>query len=314
MNAELSMSEVVDSVVSSSPSTQGVGSGGTLLRQAREAAGMEVEAVATALKVPVVKVLALEANQWDAFPDTVFIRALATSMCRILKLDPGPVLAQLPSSSLKPLPNAEGINAPFRESSHRIMPGTSMLKQVSLPLVLVVLALGLAAAALIIFLPSMSLSASAPAKSSNEGVAMSPVVMAPQVPDTAANTPVVVASAPALPVVSAAPAPSPTASAAVVPAAVEVSASAAASAPTTTSAGIVVFKTSAPSWIYVTDAKGVKILERLTAAGDTVSVSGAVPLSIVVGRADVTQVEVRGKPFSLASSTRDGGVARFEVK
>lgn len=313
MSAELSMSEAVDPVVSSTPSSNGA-HGGTLLRQAREAAGIEVEAVATALKVPVVKVLALEANQWDTFPDTVFIRALATSMCRILKLDPGPVLAQLPSSSLKPLPNAEGINAPFRESSHRVMPGASILKQVSLPLVLVVLALGLAAVALIIFLPSMSLSASAPAKSGNEGVAMSPVVMVQQVPDTPATMPVVAASAPALPVVSAAPSPGLVASAAVVPAAVVAPASVAASAPSTTSADIVVFKTSAPSWIHVTDAKGVKILERLTAAGDTVNVSGAVPLSIVVGRADVTQVEVRGKPFSLASSTRDGGVARFEVK
>ena len=133
---------------------------------------------------------------------------------------------------------------------------------------------------------------------------MSPVVMVPQVAASAAESSVV----------SAASAPSPVASVAMVPAtAVVAPASAAAPVQEITSAGLVVFKTAAPSWINVTDAKGVKIMERLTAAGETLSVSGAVPLVVVVGRADVTQVEVRGKPFNLTSSSHDN-VARFEVK
>ena len=37
------------------------------------------------------------------------------------------------------------------------------------------------------------------------------------------------------------------------------------------------------------------------------------PLSIVVGRVDATDVEVRGQPFSLVSVAKDN-VARFEVK
>jgi cytoskeleton protein RodZ len=44
-----------------------------------------------------------------------------------------------------------------------------------------------------------------------------------------------------------------------------------------------------------------------------VSVSGALPLSVVIGRADVTEVFVRGKPLELASVSREN-VARFEVK
>jgi cytoskeleton protein RodZ len=47
--------------------------------------------------------------------------------------------------------------------------------------------------------------------------------------------------------------------------------------------------------------------------GDSAGTSGALPLSVVVGRADVTQVEIKGKPFNLAAIAKDN-VARFEVK
>jgi cytoskeleton protein RodZ len=54
-------------------------------------------------------------------------------------------------------------------------------------------------------------------------------------------------------------------------------------------------------------------LRKTLAAGETASASGALPLSVVVGRADSTVVEVRGKAFDLAPVSRDN-VARFEVK
>ena len=68
-----------------------------------------------------------------------------------------------------------------------------------------------------------------------------------------------------------------------------------------------------PSWVEVTDAKGQVLMRRNLVQGDDVGVSGALPLSVVVGRADVTDVEVRGKPFNLALIAKDN-VARFEVK
>jgi cytoskeleton protein RodZ len=42
-------------------------------------------------------------------------------------------------------------------------------------------------------------------------------------------------------------------------------------------------------------------------------VSGVVPLKITVGRTDVTELTVRGKPFDL-SAVAHQGVARFEVQ
>jgi cytoskeleton protein RodZ len=79
------------------------------------------------------------------------------------------------------------------------------------------------------------------------------------------------------------------------------------------STGVVVFKTSEPSWIEVTDAKGAIQLSRMVEPGEPVGASGPLPLNVTIGRADVTEVTVRGKPFALDAVTR-GGVARFEVK
>jgi cytoskeleton protein RodZ len=49
------------------------------------------------------------------------------------------------------------------------------------------------------------------------------------------------------------------------------------------------------------------------AAGEAASAAGALPLQVVIGRVDATQVQVRGKPLSLRTLSHDN-VARFEVK
>ena len=68
------------------------------LREAREAAGLHIAAMAAALKVPVRKLEALEAGRYDELPDLTFARALASSACRQLKIDPAPVLEQIPQN------------------------------------------------------------------------------------------------------------------------------------------------------------------------------------------------------------------------
>ena len=61
------------------------------------------------------------------------------------------------------------------------------------------------------------------------------------------------------------------------------------------------------------DAKGVVQLSKTLSSGEVIGASGAIPLAVVIGRVDATDVEVRGKPFSLATVSKDN-VARFEVK
>ena len=62
---------------------------GMLIRRAREASGLHIAALAVSLKVPVKKLEALEANRFELLPDAVFVRALAGSVCRTLKIDFG---------------------------------------------------------------------------------------------------------------------------------------------------------------------------------------------------------------------------------
>jgi cytoskeleton protein RodZ len=55
----------------------------------------------------------------------------------------------------------------------------------------------------------------------------------------------------------------------------------------------------------VRDAQGAVALRRMLAAGETADASGTPPLSITVGKVDVTQLQVRGKDFDLAAVARD---------
>ncbi|KRB39324.1 hypothetical protein ASD94_18645 [Acidovorax sp. Root70] len=79
------------------------------------------------------------------------------------------------------------------------------------------------------------------------------------------------------------------------------------------STGALVLRARASSWVQVRDANGALALQRNLAAGESVSVSAPTPLAVIVGRADATEVIVRGKPFDLTAVAREN-VARFEVK
>lgn len=313
-------------------------SAGALLRAAREAAGLHIAALAVSLKVPVRKLEALEADQFDQLPDAVFIRALASSVCRALKVDPAPILERLPQTTAPRLHHEEsGINAPFRAPGERS--GNNWLDQLSRPVFLAVFALLLGALVLILLptaqrgddaRPSQAVAPGTPVVTEtpvNHGVPATPVpaevaTPAPAAAPTAA--PVVASMVPAVaaPVVVPASA-APVAAVPVVAASVAASrpASAAQPAPANTvetagplsASGIVVFKTRGESWVEVTDAKGVVTLRRTLAAGETAGASGALPLAVIVGRADVTAVQVRGKTLDVVPLARDN-VARFEVK
>jgi cytoskeleton protein RodZ len=305
-------------------------SAGALLREAREAAGIDVASLAVALKVPVRKLEALEADRFDQLPDAVFVRALAASICRNLKIDPAPVLQRLPATGGPRLaPHEGGINAPFRSPSDGA--GPTWLDHLSRPVFLAVFALLLGALVLIL-LPSRRDDAT-PTPAATPAPAEVAFQAAPSdaAPSGAAPSVVLAGTSLSAPIAARSQVPAATVTSSVSPtvmATATASAAKTAMAPpqvaapqgaATTSAtapapsGIVVFKAKAPSWIEVTDARGAVPLRRLLAAGESAAASGALPLAVTVGSASATEVEVRGKPFNLAPLARDN-VARFEVK
>lgn len=302
---------------------------GALLRQAREAAGLHVSTLAANLKVPVRKLEALEEDRYDLLPDAVFARALASSVCRTLKIDSGPIMQRLPQTAHPRLAqDRDGINAPFRPTGDA--PRGGWFDQVSKPVAVTVGVLLLAALGLVFWpeiddtpalagadgvMPPGTSGAvtAAPAEPRADGGAASDPSAAATTTITApASAPAVAAATPAAPAsapVAALPAPAAPAASAAVAAA---PAASAASAPVAAS-GVVVFRTTGSSWIQVTDARGTAVLRRLLEAGETATADGALPLTVTVGNMQATEVQVRGQPYNLAPVSRDN-VARFEVK
>lgn len=287
---------------------------GTLLRQGRVAAGLHIAALAVALKVPVRRLEALESDRFDLLPDAVFVRALASSVCRALRMDTAPVLALLPASVP---PRLSSASARTHDSYTSVASGRGLPMWLSLPrpVVLSAAVLVLATVGMVswpMVEESLATSDTGPAVSGSLAPAE---VLEPSVDQ--AIIPAVIASEPQ----PAEPGPVVPATLAVTVPPVSVAVPAAASpAPVANTlrdasavSGIVVFRPSAESWVEVTDAQGTVLLRRMLAAGEAAGASGALPLSAVVGRADVTQVLVRGQAFDLKTIAREN-VARFEVK
>lgn len=278
--------------------TEASPSAGALLRRAREEAGLHIAALAASIRVPQKKLEALEADRHEELPDAVFARALASSVCRALKIDPQPILQRLPRTDA-PLPRSDAlrINVPFQRPGE--VEGRVLRSLLSRPAWLAALVL-LAGALVLLFFPevqearlTMEATVSAPA-------APAPLVTPPLSP--AADTPAAPADVePAGPVQSTAAGP---ASMTALPLS---GMNAAADRP------LLQFKSRGASWVEAMDAKGVVLLRRHLASGERVAVSGALPLSVVIGRADAIEVWVRGQPFPLQDLSREN-VARFEVK
>ena len=322
-------------------------SAGMLLRHARESACLHIAALAVALKVPVKKLEALEMDRHDLLPDTVFVRALASSVCRTLKIDAAPVLALLPQAvvpSYRQAPVSAQASFSAYPSSARPLNRAS----VSGPALMAGLLLVFGAAVLV-FLPTIKDAAASwnarslngdsvlgvvtgsriglPAGDGNGENTAAPVSAAPgvlnaSVPsadnnasrDAVANSQAALSLSPSPTVASVALAPQAAVNA--LRPAVEAASPALPTAAADSSAPdrLVTFSAATQSsWVKVTDAKGSVVLSRTIAPGEAVFAAGALPLSVVVGRADATRVQVRGRAFDLAAYSREN-VARFEVK
>ena len=289
--------------------SQAGASAGALLRQARQSAGMDIAVLASALKVPVNKLQALENDDFAVLPDAVFARALASSVCRTLKVDPAPVLGQLPQGQAPRLVgDKDGLNAKFKDPQDKAPP--LRLPAASRGVSLTVLVL-LAAAAAVYFLPSGMLEfdlARAPAPAPAQAVVEASQENGSVSEAVPGAESAVSAQSPASDVPAAAP------TAAVPAAAVPmVAASVASAAGTVVASALLEFRATAESWVQVRDAAGAVVFERTLKAGESAQAPGKPPLSVVVGKVNATEVIVRGAPFDLSTVAREN-VARFEVK
>ncbi|MDI1349727.1 helix-turn-helix domain-containing protein [Aquabacterium sp.] len=316
---------------------------GEMLRLAREAQGLSLDALAMVLKVTPAKLAALEEGRLEQLPDANFARALAQTVCRYLKVDAAPVLAALPAARPAPLGSDKPpLNQPFKET--RLAPhmfdregGMDLSAVLSLKW-LAPLAL-LLAAAVVYFLPesvtlpgwmqragALSAADAASAASAVDAAASEPeaavgVALGEASVAQAASEPLFGASG-ALGIPDAA---AQASSASAVPSQPVVSAAAASQAspapqPAGTGAsladpvsGAVVLRATEDAWMEVTDGTGTKRLSRLVKAGETLSMGGVPPWNVRIGNVSGVQVTLRGQPVDLAPYNRNN-IARLELK
>ncbi|WP_260685266.1 helix-turn-helix domain-containing protein [Variovorax sp. KBS0712] len=232
---------------------------GDMLREAREAHGLHIEMVAAALKVPPQKLIALEADDIASLPDPVFARALASSVCRALRIDPAPVLAKLPGAQRAPLAETNRtLNARVVSDTPRWNGGRSGgLPSRALLTVVVLLLIG---AGVLFWMPQSAFdqigASVARLTAKNEGETMPPPAdpadVSEPVPTQAVAPTGPVGAAPVAGVAAAAPA---------APASAPLAAVANTSASTASSQQLV-FVAREECWITVTEAGGKQLLRR----------------------------------------------------
>ncbi len=304
------------------------GAGGSMLRQLREERGLALEGLASMLKVTPAKLDALESGRYHELPDAAFTRALAMTICRVLKVDSAPVLASLPQAQLASLAASEPNQVPFKAKRARLnldVPAAFPWRELFSARWLVPVAVLLAAVALYFLpqewmnwrpdlmhgVPVAALAASEPVASSasvpaSAGMSSAlPATSAVAVSEAAANA---ASGAEAMSANAASPyepvyAVEPVASAA----------SSAASTPVTSAGSALVINVTASSWIEVRDASGRRLLSRHVTPGETVGVDGTAPLALKIGNVAGVSMSYKGQSVDLQPYARNN-VARLELK
>jgi cytoskeleton protein RodZ len=274
---------------------------------------MHLAVLSVTLKVPVRQLEALEADELDPGKGPVFYRGLASSVCRHLQTDAVPILALLPQSTAQLKPLGRSVEPFETEGSLGIS---------SIPWGRMASSKVFWGAALMVLLTGAFLWLPAPSqwawmddiKSLMADEVISQEVIEPIVvtPALVLGTPTPLTDAPttaaaAAPSVAAASAPAP-----VQPTPAAQPTSSVVAAPFGPGPEWV-FSATADSWLEVRNAQKAVVWSGVVKAGESARIQSPLPVSVVVGRAQVVTATLRGQPFDLKPHTQVA-VARFEVK
>lgn len=309
------------SEASLAPTPASAATAGQLLREARLKAGVHLAVLSVTLKVPVRQLEALEADELDPSKGPVFYRGLASSVCRHLHTDAAPILALLPQTSAHLQPLVRSVQPLESEGSVRISSvpwGRMWSSQV------------VWMAALLLFLTVAFLWMPGPAKWAWLDYVkslMADEVVSQEVTEPVMTPPATVTEILPVPVATTASAdasiPAPSASV-VSPASPALAPAAPMSQPVQSTPPAKpavsasaepewVFSASGDSWLEVRNAQKAVVWSGVVKAGESTRIQSPLPVSVVVGRAQVVTATLRGQPFDLKPHTQVT-VARFEVK
>jgi len=293
---------------------------GSLLRVARESAGMSIDAVASHLKLAPRQVKALEDGDYSHLPGRTFVRGFVRNYARLVHLDAERVLGALPGGTAAP-----GLEAPTLHPTAQTMgelPTTDHSKtpwsRWAIPAVLAAI---VAAAAIYEW---MRPAGESPAVA-QKGVGPAPVTPAPSAPAAAPPTQSAAGTSLPNPLASVAPGPesapaanadpastAPPAAANATPAARTGASDSAPAAPSASEQTMIIaFRKS--SWTEIRDRDRRLLLTGTQPAGTTQTVSGAPPLSVTIGNAGDVTLHYKGEPIDLAPFTQKN-IARLRLQ
>jgi len=268
-------------------------SAGTRLREAREAAGLTIDAVAQQLKLAPRQVKALEEDAFAQLPGRTFIRGFMRNYARLVRLDPDALLASLPEGGATPSLDHPSL-APTTRAIGELPAdahGKPKAARWAIPLALTAI---VAIGAVYEFARPLAEYGKAPAGKVAAPAAPAPAPAVPAADTGSAAAPIEPAASAATPATGAPP--------------TEVVPPAAAAGDTPL---VLVFRGT--SWIEVKDGKGALVLSTIGYPGATHAVGGTLPLEVVLGNAEAVAVTWRGAPFDAAPFTKQN-VAMFTVK
>jgi cytoskeleton protein RodZ len=280
---------------------------------------MHLAVLSVTLKVPVRQLEALEADELDPSKGPVFYRGLASSVCRHLHTDAAPILALLPQTTAQLQPLRSSIEPEESEGSlgiSRIPWGRMVSSKVFWGAALMLLLTGA-----FLWLPGPSqwawlddvkslMADEVVSQEVNEPMVVTPVLQISATPPSSSASSA--ASAPVTPLVTT-PAAAMNPQVEPAPTAKPVSSAAPAAAVRSEDSPEWVFSATADSWLEVRNAQKAVVWSGVVKAGESTRIKSPLPVSVVVGRAQVVSATLRGQPFDLKPHTQVT-VARFEVK
>ncbi|HSD78558.1 MAG TPA: RodZ domain-containing protein [Solirubrobacteraceae bacterium] len=299
-------------------------SAGALLRAAREAAGMSIDAVAQQLKLAPRQVKALEDGDFTHLPGRTFVRGFMRNYARLVRLDPEVVLGALPVPTVAPTLDAPALHATAQTMGE--LPTTEAPRhgwtRWAIPLTLVAIIAATAAwewthpagdGTRITSRATLSPSErDVPASHAAEAVGTplpNPVAPAMQQEPEAAAAPES-AGAEKTPVAAGAPVTAPAAQdAPVTEAATGTPRPAAAAVPEAPLT--LAFRDF--SWTEVKERSGRVLLAQMNPGGTTQALAGSPPLDVVIGNASDVTLTWKGKRIDLAPYTRQN-IARLTLE
>lgn len=308
------------------PSADPTTSAGHLLRGAREAAGLHIVALAAALKVPVRKLEALEADRWEELTDATFVRALAGSVARHLKTDAAPILRALPTGKTAPIEVPDNLGrANGASMQFSLQSGIPKVAWLVLALLLAALTLYMLPDSVfkqLALLGSGAQTAETPtskafpitasdtssgsAGAESEGAAQGKGVI--EQPESTTKPTAVLIDPTSTTAVTA---DKPTVSS--VPMSVAVAATPVNAIATQVSNTALTIKATADTWIDVNGQDGKLRAQRLLKSGETAEFDDSPAFTVVIGNATGAKVWIKGQVFDLSPVVRNN-VARFDTK